>query len=803
MAARDGWTGLSMVCCTRGAADTLDAAERMRYFSCRRGRPCAFYSGRPRGGDGFGTDDQGLARGEGPWSVSGEAGLGVLVLAIKVVLEVLRLGCRALVGDWTPFAILALFLFAKIAKKKKGSYFKFCAPRDSTRLSHGLSASFTRPASSRRHRERRPGATDAFYYRLLVCFIFALNRGAPLYQWTAAQDTPLTAPVTAYAAPGGLLSAQQCTNAVIDPVAGRSWSHGAPSAPSLAAAEFNRSQTRDVSKKCRSARLARCVPPAFCEGLPFDDRPIPASARTSNTVSLRVGLAQDRVTTRRSQSQRRDQHSCFAASSQVWSVTVEDAKATGAPIIEPEQLAPLDKRTKADAPREITFDVGGEHHEFTAKPPHLHLGSKDEAKTLFGRDAEAAAAQLVADETTERGWGSRNSFVLDLGRDAAKLARDAAGVLRGAAAAVARSIHATAKIRSLRVFASTTGPSSMGPAMGFHVDDFQGGLCRSVHVSRDGPDSCVEFGITAFNWHNKPLLNDTFIGGVNVGGLLSYAKALIGAGETYLLNREGAGDAVLFFLKLNVDGVDVCVPFKRVHAVPRVHTTRHAIITTYSCLAEDLDDKTVYDSLAAMAQPLRPRDAPGPAFAPPPVSVDDDVLYVCREHCDDCEKRTPSVFVPRHGAGATLCAACVAAKNVLDEYQRCLPDKCAECYGGCAKFRDASGRQLCGECCDGRAGYYPKFVGDRCLIEGCGLKKAYVRMNAIGGGGFCWKCVPDKVEWRNQFSTDPDGTAKAPRQRTFNDDDLTDVDIRRLLGGKPALADFMSRAAAGEFSVVN
>ena len=97
MAAREGWTGLSMVCCTRGAADTLDAADGMRYFSCRRGRPCAaFYSGRPRGGDGFGTDDQGLARGEGPWSVSGEVGLGVLVLAMKVVLEVLRLGCRAL-----------------------------------------------------------------------------------------------------------------------------------------------------------------------------------------------------------------------------------------------------------------------------------------------------------------------------------------------------------------------------------------------------------------------------------------------------------------------------------------------------------------------------------------------------------------------------------------------------------------------------------------------------------------------------------------------------------------------------------
>ena len=798
MAAREGWTGLSMVCCTRGAADTLDAAEGMRYFSCRRGRPCAFYSGRPRGGDGFGTDDEGLARGEGPWSVSGEVGLGVLVLAMKVVLEVLRLGCRPLVGNWTPFAILA---FAKIAERRRGSYPQFFAPRDSTRLTHGLSRSFTLTASSRRHRERRPGATDAFYYRLLVCYTFALSRGAPLYQWTAAQDTPLTAPVTAYAAPGGLLAAQQCTDAVIDAVAGCTCPHGAPSAPSRAAAEFNRSQTRDASKKCRSARLARCVPPVLCERLPFDDRPIPASAHTSNTVSLRVGLAQDRATTRRSHSQRRVEHRCFAASSQVWNVSVEDAKADGALIITEEELARFDKRTKADAPREITFDVGGEHHEFTAKPPHLHLGSKDEAKTLFGRDAEAAAAQLVADESTERGWGSRNSFVLDLGRDAAKLARDAAGVLRGAAAAVARSIHATAKIRSLRVFASTTGPSSMGPAMGFHVDDFQGGLCRSVHVSRDGPDSCVEFGITAFNWHNKPLLNDTFVGGVNVGGLLSYAKALIGAGETYLLNREGAGDAVLFFLKLNVDGVDVCVPFKRVHAVPRVHATRHAIITTYSCLAEDLDDKTVYDSLAAMAQPLRPRDAPGPAFAPPPVSVDDDVLYVCREHCDDCEKMTPSVFVPRHGAGATLCAACVAAKNVLDEYQRCLPDKCAECYGGCAKFRDASGRQLCGECCDGRAGYYPKFVGDRCLIEGCGLKKAYVRMNAIGGGGFCWKCVPDKVEWRNQSSTDPDGTAKAPRQRTFNDDDLTDVDELRLLGGKRALDDFMRRVAAGELSI--
>ena len=124
MAAREGWTALSMVCCTRGAADTLDAAEGMRYFSCRRGRPCAFYSGRPRGGDGFGTDDQGLARGEGPWSVSGEAGLGVLVLATKVVLEVLWLGWRAIVGDWTPVAILAFCLFCAKKKGQLSSVFR-------------------------------------------------------------------------------------------------------------------------------------------------------------------------------------------------------------------------------------------------------------------------------------------------------------------------------------------------------------------------------------------------------------------------------------------------------------------------------------------------------------------------------------------------------------------------------------------------------------------------------------------------------------------------------------------------------
>ena len=227
--------------------------------------------------------------------MSGEVGLGVLVLAIKVVLEVLRLGRRALVGNWTPFAILAFVSFAKIAKRRRGSYPQFCAPRDSTRLSYGLSRSFTLTASSRRHRERRPGATDAFYYRLLVCYTFALSRDAPLYQWTAAQNTSLTAPVTAYAAPGGLSAAHQCTDAAINAVAGRSWPHGAPSAPSRAAATRSNSEARNDSKSVVAHDLhdARRGPPSAASPSiaptvgdrrpqPFDSRAAIKSSRPSD-----------------------------------------------------------------------------------------------------------------------------------------------------------------------------------------------------------------------------------------------------------------------------------------------------------------------------------------------------------------------------------------------------------------------------------------------------------------------------------------------------------------------------------------
>ena len=213
-------------------------------------------------------------------------------MAIKVVLEVLWLGWRALVGDWTPFAILAFVLFAKIAKKKRGSYPKFRAPRDSPRLSHSLSASFTLTAGSRRHRETTP---NAFSIRLFVCYSFALSRGAAIYQWTAAQDTRITAPVKAYAAPGGLLAAQQCTDAVIDAVAGCTCPHGAPSAPSRAAATRSNSEARNDSKSVVAHDLhdARRGPPSAASRSiaptvgdrrpqPFDSRAAIKSSRPSD-----------------------------------------------------------------------------------------------------------------------------------------------------------------------------------------------------------------------------------------------------------------------------------------------------------------------------------------------------------------------------------------------------------------------------------------------------------------------------------------------------------------------------------------
>ncbi len=247
------------------------------------------------------------------------------------------------------------------------------------------------------------------------------------------------------------------------------------------------------------------------------------------------------------------------------------------------------------------------------------------------------------------------------------------------------------------------------------------------------------------------------------------------------------------------------MPFKRFHAVLPVERERRAVVTTYG--KTPLDSKQAHEALVAVATAVQP------ATAAPLASGRDDAQRVtfgadgadgfgCGRTCHCCQKEASNMFVPREGAGAALCRECVAAEDVMDEYERCPADRCAECHDGFALFRDDNGSQLCGRCCgDGRPGYYPKFLSHRCSTPDCCLIKAYVRMNAIGGVGWCRKCVPDKVEWRHVRTTNPDGTAKAPRQRSWTDDDLTDIDIRRLLGGKPACDDFMSRAAAGEFSV--
>ena len=267
---------------------------------------------------------------------------------------------------------------------------------------------------------------------------------------------------------------------------------------------------------------------------------------------------------------------------------------------------------------------------------------------------------------------------------------------------------------------------------------------------------------------------------------------------------------MLFIVRIELEGgSEVFVPFKRFHAVLPVERERRAVVTTYG--KTPLDSEQARAALVAVATTVQP------APAVPLASGGDEAQRVtfgedgadgfgCGRTCDCCQKETSMLFVPRDGTGAKLCVACVAAEDVSDEYERCHADKCAECYGGYARFVDDNGRQLCGECCNGRPNYYPKFRSDRCLIEGCCRRKYYVRINTTGGIGYCSEHVPDKVEWRHESKTYPDGSRRpsycaGSRQRTLNDDDLTEIDELRLLGGKRALDDFMRRVAAGELSI--
>lgn len=125
----------------------------------------------------------------------------------------------------------------------------------------------------------------------------------------------------------------------------------------------------------------------------------------------------------------------------------------------------------------------------------------------------------------------------------------------------------------------------------------------------------------------------------------------------------------------------------------------------------------------------------------------------------------------------------------------------------CQFHGDASGKQLCGLCGNGRPDFLPKYLGDRCLIAGCGNHKYYVEVNSSGGPGYCSECVPDKVHWRCASYTNYDGTLRASRKSRaklkLSDDCLTLEQEEGLLGGPLALASFYRRAHAGEFSVVS
>mgnify|MGYP006176110995 CR=1 FL=1 len=484
----------------------------------------------------------------------------------------------------------------------------------------------------------------------------------------------------------------------------------------------------------------------------------------------------------------------------------ETALADGALIVTARHLKLFSLDDLAHAPSEVTFANKGTEHKFTARPSRLHLG--EDGGALFGHAAEDAASELVSNSTEDR--RAPKKFFLNMFKDSAKLARGAVSVLLAAGLVVALMIDPTASIRCQAVFAAFSTPSETYP-LNFHADDFQGGLLRSVHVSSGSPDSHVVFGISAFNWSHDPLLKETFIGGVNVGGLLCYAKELIKAGETYLLNRESAGDVVLFFLKVEVDGVDVYVPFKRVHAVPPVEMERHALITTYFSREEGLDDETMWRSLAALARPVRPRSAASLASGygtAAPVPVGGSLGFNYGRVCAVCYKECSGLFVPGPDApkGPVMCPSCVLGKDALRHYVRCPRDKCAECPHGYAKVTGASGKQLCGPCGNGCPGFQPKYLADRCLIAGCGRTKCYVEVNSSGGPGYCPEHVPNKVHWRNRIATNHDGTLRVRYARAklkLSDDGLTQEQEEGLLGGPRALASFYRRAHAGEFSVVS
>ena len=221
----------------------------------------------------------------------------------------------------------------------------------------------------------------------------------------------------------------------------------------------------------------------------------------------------------------------------------EAAVASGVRIIDAKQLDGYPTRTHGQAPDTFeVVDVHGAEVEVTASPPNLRLGKeKDGPGSLFGADVDGAVATILeAAETWDKtlwlqtvGWSPRASTVSGPPVD----------VVRSAGAAVVAEIQAEGYgsapgIVNQRIFAarsSTTRP------LGWHADVLRGHF-RTVHVTSDSPPSDVGFAVGPVNLENKPTRAGTLIEGVDLSGFVCAATERIAPGETYLLDREGAGD---------------------------------------------------------------------------------------------------------------------------------------------------------------------------------------------------------------------------------------------------------------------
>ena len=222
----------------------------------------------------------------------------------------------------------------------------------------------------------------------------------------------------------------------------------------------------------------------------------------------------------------------------------DEAVAAGVRIIDAKQLDGYPTRTHGQAPDTFkVVDVYGKEVEVTASPPHLRLGEKGGPASLFDAKVDGAVATIVEAKT----WNG-TTWVSTVGwnPNAGAASGPPVDVLRSAGAAVAAEIRATGGgsvlgVTQQRIFAAQ---GSVEAPLTWHPDNLKtlGAHFRTVHVTGDSPPSDVGFAVGPVNLENKPTDAGTFIEGVDLSGFVCAATERIAPGETYFLDREGAGD---------------------------------------------------------------------------------------------------------------------------------------------------------------------------------------------------------------------------------------------------------------------